>query len=271
MRLARRPRSVHRVVVKATALIAVAGVVVAGCGEESTPSAAAPATATAGEGPASADEPFVPFQRGDYTMVGPPVDASIWNLDIPSGGVFSGAASMFEFDQGEPDDLVRRSIAVVTADVLGIGAPLTPSVDPDSEFPSDMSVEEFLGGQVMIPVRVRIAEMLAGAGVETGAEYELQVGAVVDDSELLEFEEDRLPLLGESYLLFVHANSVDAVPMLSGRLRTTGVGTGRIPLEEADAEGLLQPDRWTGLIGTDLGSGFLTQLNAAGFDPRPTP
>lgn len=108
----------HRLVAQA-ALIAVAGVVVAACGEESTPSVASPATVSGltGEGPASADEPFVPFQRGDYTMVGPPVDASVWSLDIPSGGVFSGEASMFEFDQGEPDEIVRHARCVHTSRV----------------------------------------------------------------------------------------------------------------------------------------------------------
>jgi hypothetical protein len=263
LHLARRRRSAHGLVAQA-ALIVVAGVGVAGCDEESTPSVAAPANVSVapGEGPAGADEPFVPFQRGDYTMVGPPVDASIWSLDIPSGGVFSGEASMFEFDQGEPDELVRRSIAVVTADVVGIGAPLTPAVGAGSEFPSDMSVDEFFGGQVMIPVRVRIAEVLAGAGVEAGAEYELHVGAVIDGGELLEFEEDRLPVLGESYLLFVDATTADAIPAVSGRLRSTGVGMGRIPLDEAEARGLLRPDRWTATISSDLSSGFVEQLGA---------
>lgn len=250
-------------------LLAAAGFVVA-CGQDSSPTDASPATVSGptDEQHSGTGEPFVPFQRGDYMMIGPPVDASLWSLDLPSGGVVSGAASGFEFDQGEPDDLVRRSIAAATGAVVGIDAPMTPSVGAGSEFPSDMKVDEFFGGQVTMPVRVRIDEVLAGAGVEPGVEYELQVGAVIDDGELLEFAEDRLPVLGQRYLLFLHANAVDAVPMHSGRLRTTGVGTGRIPLVEAEAQGLLRPDRWAGTIGTDLGPEFLGQLQAAELSPR---
>lgn len=241
-------RSAPRLVVSA-ALIAAAGGVVAGCGEEPTPRV---------EAPADADEPFVAHQRGDWWMVAPPVDPSMWSLDIPSGGVLSGEASLFEFDQGEPEDLVRRSIAVVTGEVVEIGSPATPSIGAGSEFPSDMSVDEFFGGQVMVPVRIRIDEVLAGAGVEPGAEYELGVGAVFDDGELLEFAEDRIPALGGRYLMFLHASAVDDVPVRSGRLRTTGVGTGRIPLAEACAQSLesrrLEPGQFSFRRNVDVGS-----------------
>jgi hypothetical protein len=39
---------------------------------------------------------------------------------------------------------------------------------------------------------------------------------VIGSDELLEFEEDRLPVLDESDLLFVDATAADAVPVLSG-------------------------------------------------------
>jgi hypothetical protein len=66
----------------------------------------------------------------------------------------------------------------------------------------------------------------SGDHYATRSIYELHVGAVIDNDDWLEFEEDHLPVLDESDLLFVDATAADAVPVLRGSCGRPGWGTG---------------------------------------------
>ncbi len=174
-------------------------------------------------------------------------------------------ASGYEYDHGEPDDLVRRSVAVVVAQVIGFGEPERFTVQ--GERADDDTAELEFVNDVVVPVSVRIDEVLAGIAVEAGGEYVLETSAWVYDDMLFEFEESQMPLLGESYLFFVMVNRVQDAPVIGGTLKTTAAGDGRVLLSDADAAGMLDPDRWLNVLGTDFDSDYAAELRAAGLLP----
>jgi hypothetical protein len=177
----------------------------------------------------------------------------------------SAAASGYEYDRGEPDDLVRRSVAVATAEVIDVTEPERPAIE--GEMPNDETAALAFVNDVLVPVSVRIDEVLAGTAVEPGREYVLGVSAWVRDEVLYEFEEDRLPLPGERYLLLLTFNRLQDAPELSGYLRTTAAGDGRVPLDEAAAAGMTSPDRWRGALAADFPSAYAEELRSEGFLP----
>jgi hypothetical protein len=272
--------------------VAALGAILAGCGATSPPAAdpvesVAPTESTVSVDPAVTEQPspvaetaddepadpsdFVPHFEGDYWLVGPPNTSPTWPFDVPSGGVVSGAASGYEFDVGEPDDLATRSVAVAVGTVSAIGSPEAPTAHFD-DLPEGLSTDDLVEGDVVIPLRVHIDDVLAGDVVEPGSDYAMIVSALEREGTLLEFEEDRLPEVGASYLMFVMVNRVEDIPVPGGRLRTTAAGAGRIPIETARSNGFLQADRWEPVLATDIGDEFAAELRLAGYlDGLPTP
>jgi hypothetical protein len=188
---------------------------------------------------------FTPHAQGELWLVGPPDDGPDWPFRIPSGGVMLAASSGYEYDRGQPDELVRRSIAVAVVTVTSVAEP-SPLVPRDGERPSDKTGQLEFVHDVVIPVVLRVEDVVVGAGaIEPGKEYGLEVSAWEVDGKLFEFEESLVPRPGERYLVFVTFNRIEDAPVTSGTIRTTAAGDGRILLATAEAEGLLDPARWS--------------------------
>ena len=199
------------------------------------------------------------------SLVGPPDTGPDWPFTTPSGGVMLAAANGYEYDRGEPDDLVRRSVAVATATVMSVGEP-EPPVRSDEQPSDETAALEFVH-DVVIPVALRIDDVIVGSAVEAGAGYTLDVSAWVVDGSLFEFAESRVPRPGERYLLFITFNRLVDAPAASGAIRTAGAGDGRVPLDEAESGGMLVAARWRDELAADFDPGFAEELRSAGLLP----